>query len=113
MAQDFEPRMVQPVTTPRHFLPPTARELRGQAVHRLQVGLFGLAAMLLLVGLANIVTERAREVEQADPAVEESTAALEEKKPAADPLADIGVAPAADPAPTGTASPSPEAVLGD
>ena len=35
-----------PITTPQHFVPPTARELRSQAVHRLQVGLFGLCAML-------------------------------------------------------------------
>lgn len=112
MAQDIQPIMVQPVTTPRHSLPPTARELRAQAVHRLQVGLFGLAGMLLLVGLANIIMDRAREVEQADPAVEESAEAQDEK-PAADPLADIGVAPAADPVPTGGASSSPEAGVGD
>ncbi|MCB2060307.1 MAG: hypothetical protein R3E09_03245 [Novosphingobium sp.] len=108
MAQDIQRRIVQPVAAPQQFPPPTARELRTQAVHRLQVGLLGLAGMLLLVGLANIVMDRAREVEQVGPATEESGQALEEKKPAADPLADIGVVPAADPSPTATASPSSE-----
>ena len=111
MAQNLDPRIVQSVTTPQHFPPPTARELRAQAVHRLQVGLFGLAAMLLIVGLANIVMERAREVEEVDPAIEEVTQVKEEKKPAADPLADIGVAPATEPtaSPTPTLSPAPTA----
>jgi hypothetical protein len=45
---------------PQHFVPPSARELRAQAVQRLQAGLFGLAAIVLLVGLANIINDRAR-----------------------------------------------------
>ena len=47
---------------------PHARRSRGtraQAVQRLQVGLFGLAAMVLLVGLANIVIEHARQQSEA------------------------------------------------
>lgn len=96
MAQDISPRLVQRVATPQHFSPPTARESRAQAVHRLQVGLFGLCAMLLLVGLANIIMDRARLAEEEDP-----TAAVIEMsggaKAATDPLADIGVVPAADP----------------
>ena len=102
-----EAGFVQPVITPQHFSPPTARELRAQAVHRLQVGLFGLAAMLLIVGLANIVMEPAREAEVADPAMEEVQPLQDEKKPAADPLADIGVAPAAEPVPTLAPTPIP------
>ena len=54
--------------TPQHFVPPTARELRAQAVQRLQAGLFGLAAIVLLVGLANIINDRARQSESALPA---------------------------------------------
>ena len=110
MAQNLDPRIVQPVATPQHFSPPTARELRAQAVHRLQVGLFGLAAMLLIVGLANIVMERAREAEVADPALVEAVQVKEEKKPAADPLADIGVAPAAEPSPSPTPTLAPTAL---
>lgn len=107
MAQNLDPRIVQSVATPQHFSPPTARELRAQAVHRLQVGLFGLAAMLLIVGLANIVMERARVAEVADPALAEVAQVKEEKKPAADPLADIGVAPAAEPSPSPTPTLAP------
>jgi hypothetical protein len=50
---------------------------RSQAVQRLQIGLFGLGAMLLLVGLANVVINNAREneagvVPDAAPTVEAS-----------------------------------------
>lgn len=87
---------------PRHFTPPTARELRAQAINRLQIGLFGLAAMLLLVGLANIIMDRARLAEGAAPSVGISG---ESPAPKSDPLADIGVIPspeAAGPAPAAT-----------
>lgn len=85
---------------PQHFVPPTARELRAQAVQRLQAGLFGLAAIVLLVGLANIINDRARLSESAAPA---AAAAVKADEPG-DPLADIGVVPAA--APEASASPS-------
>lgn len=88
-------------------MPPSARELRAQAVHRLQVGLFGLCAMLLLVGLANIITQR---VGQNAPIQEpiQQVVAVDDKpqQQAADPLADIGVVPAADPTPSPTPSES-------
>ena len=74
---------------------PTPRELRAQAVHRLQVGLFGLAGMLLLVSLANVIMDRAKQVEGAPAAG--SAAALASASasatPASDPLVDMGVAP--------------------
>ena len=95
-------------------VPPTTRELRAQAVHRLQVGLFGLAGMLLLVSLANVIMDRAKFVDAAAvntavPIIEPSTTA------AKDPLADMGVAPqlpvtAKDTAsPPGVTSPAPPA----
>lgn len=66
---------------------------RAQAIHRLQVGLGGLGAMVLLVGLANIIQDRARladslSVPQAAPTTEPTAAA-----PQTDPLADAGVVP--------------------
>jgi hypothetical protein len=76
---------------PQHFIPPSARELRAQAVHRLQVGLLGLAAMLLLVGLASIIMERARMAESTMPG--SAGVATAEASPKSDPLADIGVVP--------------------
>ena len=97
MPQNMQPRIVQQVATPQHYTPPTARELRAQAVHRLQVGLFGLAAMLLMVGLANIIMDRARLTESFGPQGEFMAGAADADQPASDPLADIGVVPAADP----------------
>ncbi|MFM6951017.1 MAG: hypothetical protein ACKOW1_08355 [Novosphingobium sp.] len=85
---------------PQHFEPPSARELRAQAVQRLQAGLFGLAAIVLLVGLANIINDRARSSEAVVP-----TAAPAKADDRADPLADIGVVPAAAP----SAAPQPSA----
>jgi hypothetical protein len=86
--------MVQQVATTEPYAPPSAREARAQAVHRLQVGLLGLCAMLLLVGLANIIMDRARLADADNPVPEATEGAA---KPATDPLADIGVVPAADP----------------
>lgn len=86
-------RLGQTVAAPQHYVPATARELRAQAVHRLQIGLFGLAAMLLIVGLANIIMDRARLGE--DGAASQASVAATSS--ASDPLADIGVVPAPDP----------------
>ena len=79
---------------------------RAEAVQRLQVGLSGIAAMILLVGLANVIQNRARETEQlavpeAAPTTE-PTAAPQQR----DPLADAGVVPDL---PADDASPVPQA----
>jgi hypothetical protein len=96
-------QVANPISGPQHYLPPTARELRAQAVQRLQTGLFGIAAMLLLVGLANIIMDRAR-LSEATSAPTTSAAA---SGAANDPLADIGVVPAADPSLSPAPSQSP------
>ncbi len=103
MAAFKRPELVQPVTTPQHFTPPTARERRAEAVQRMQVGMFGLAAMLLLVGLANIVMERARLADAAG-AISSAHMAGSNGASNTDPLADLGVIPSpAAPAHTGNA----------
>jgi len=89
-----QPPTSQQAATPQNFVPPKGRELRAQAVHRLQVGLFGLCSMLLIVGLANIIMDRARLAERRNPP--EVAAAVGNAK-VSDPLVDIGVVPAADP----------------
>lgn len=66
---------------------------RRETIHRLQVGLSGLGAMILLVGLANIIQDRARLVDEqaapeAAPTVEPVAAPTQ-----SDPLADAGVVP--------------------
>lgn len=93
-----QPGNPDPRPGPQHFVPPTARELRAEAIQRLQAGLFGLAAVVLLVGLANIINERAR---QGDPASATVPAPAGE---GGDPLADIGVVPAAAPEPAPASS---------
>lgn len=93
MAAFKRPELVQPVTTPQHFTHPTARERRAEAVQRLQVGLFGLAAMLLLVALANIVMERARLADAAAGALSTPHVAGGNSVNNSDPLADMGVVP--------------------
>lgn len=87
-----------------------AREVRAQAVHRLQVGLFGLAMMLLLVGLANIIMDRAQLSEDAAKGTEaaRSSASPSPSETAAkDPLVDMGVAPELPVADKSPASASP------
>ena len=98
-----QPSPVATDSGPQHFTPPTARELRAQAINRLQIGLFGLAAMLLLVGLANVIMERARLVEASasPPAGLETSSA-----PKSDPLADMGVIPSPEAAPRASAAPT-------
>ncbi len=93
MAQTIQPNMARTVAAPQHYAPPSTRELRAQTVHRLLIGLSGLAGMLLLVGLANIIMTRAQQSDSAMTAPE----GTKEKSAASDPLADIGVAPAASP----------------
>ena len=57
----------------------------------MQAGLFGLAAIVLLVGLANIINDRAR-LTDTPASVAAASAKVEDR---GDPLADIGVVPAA------------------
>lgn len=81
---------------------PPAGEARAEAVQRLQVGLFGIGAMVLLVGLASIIGSQADLTEdaaapEAAPTTEPSPAPSQ-----ANPLADAGVVPdiAAEPDPS-------------
>lgn len=67
---------------------------RSQSMQRLQVGLFGLAAMILLVALANIIMTNA-EQNQATVVPESvpSETAQQEPVKVTDPLAEAGVVP--------------------
>lgn len=86
-------RVLEPLAAPQHFVPPSARELRGQAVQRLQTGLFGLAAIVLIVGLANIINDRAQLSEAANSTPQSEVVANDKPGAKADPLADAGVVP--------------------
>ncbi len=81
-----------PASSVLAYSPPSTRELRAQAVHRLQVGMFGLAGMLLIVSLANVIMDRAKYLDDTAVNVTEPTVSASEAK-ASDPLVDMGVAP--------------------
>ncbi|MEE4453890.1 hypothetical protein [Novosphingobium resinovorum] len=99
--------ILEPLQTAQHYVPPSSRELRSQAVYRLQIGLFGLCAMLLIVGLANVIRDRMRLTDSIDPIQDVVAVDAKPTKTASDPLADIGVVPAADPSPTPTPTQNP------
>ncbi|WJY19079.1 hypothetical protein QQS45_02250 [Alteriqipengyuania flavescens] len=87
-----EPVMDAPARQPR---------LRPESVYRLQVGAIGLGAMLLLVSLANIIMDRARESDAAAvPDTVATVAAPAASEAPQDPLADTGVVPEVAPTPT-------------
>ncbi|WP_336985895.1 hypothetical protein [Altererythrobacter aquiaggeris] len=85
--QDSEP--VNPVAASA-----TLGGTRAQTVQRLQVGLVGLATMVLLVGLASIINDRASESEAARvPEASATMAPSAIESPKSDPLVDAGVVP--------------------
>ncbi|MFV0643767.1 MAG: hypothetical protein ACK5NN_04605 [Sphingomonadaceae bacterium] len=76
-----------------------------QAVQRLQIGMAGLGAVILMIGLAQIVTEKARETDATTvPEAVASPVANTSSSPRSDPLVDAGVVPdlPADPTPSAT-----------
>ncbi|MDP5103125.1 MAG: hypothetical protein NWP98_04305 [Erythrobacter sp.] len=83
-------------------------QARAEAVQRLQVGLFGIGAMVLLVGLASIIGSQADLTD--DEAVPEAAPTTEPmpEPSQANPLADAGVVPdiAAEPRPAPAPSPT-------
>ena len=74
---------------------------RSQSLQRLQIGLAGLAAMVLLVGVANVIVERVKQTDAATVPEAAASVAANPAPVANDPLADAGVAPdvAASPRP--------------
>lgn len=83
--------------------------LRSQSMQRLQIGLLGLATMVLLVGLATIIRDRAQLSE--DLAVPEAAATtavpVVAPKTGSDPLADVGLVPDLPSSPTPAPMPAP------
>lgn len=67
---------------------------RSQSIHRLQIGLSGLATMALLIGLAQVVFDRAQQSEAGTvPSAAATTAPTEAVPVQNDPLAEAGVVP--------------------
>ena len=92
------------MVAPQHYVPPGARELRAQAIQRLQAGLFGMAMIVLVVGLANVINDRARLADVANQAAS-SASPSPSAEAKSDPLADIGVVPSS--APEASTTPKP------
>lgn len=69
------------------------KRMRAEVIQRLQVGLSGLAAMLLLVSLASIIINRANESEQSAVPQTAASATGDGSTPNKDPLVDAGVVP--------------------
>lgn len=86
---------------------------RSQSIQRLQVGLFGLAAMVLLVALANIIMTNAEQNQATVVPEAVPTESAQQAAKGSDPLAEAGVVPdmpaeetaAARPATDGNAAP--------
>jgi hypothetical protein len=75
-------------------LPAPLGGTRDEAMQRLQIGLLGLAAMILMVMLANIVMERANQTDAATvPEAVDASASGQDAAGVKDPLADAGVVP--------------------
>ena len=97
--------------------PPLSEE-RQEAIQRLQIGVFGIAAMVLLVGLASIIGSQADVTEEAAVPDAAPTTEPSPTPSQANPLADAGVVPdiAAEPSPSPAAPqdvPPPPAAPGN
>ena len=76
---------------------------RAEALQRLQVGGSLLIGIVLIVGLANVIEQRAKQSDQAVvPEAAATVAAMPEEPAAKDPLADAGVVPDLPAEPTAT-----------
>jgi hypothetical protein len=84
---------------------------RAQAIQRLQVGLFGLASMVLLVGLASVIKNNVQQNEaQVVPEAAPTVGVQKGNGPGSDPLADAGIVPELTPKePPLVTPPPPEA----
>ena len=116
MAKPLTPRVpAPPGATPESLDAAPLGGTRAEAMRRLQMGLVGGVAVLLLIGLASIVKDRAAQTESTAVAGAAPTTAPSSAPTTADPLAEAGVipdmpaSPSAAPSATGTGDPSPDA----
>ena len=92
----------------------TKTNRRGEAMNRVQIGLTGIAGVILLVGLANIVIDKAKTDAAATAATTPSVPAEALAAPAnaagqpKEPLAELGVTPASDQATNAPAQAIPD-----
>lgn len=101
----FDPRVLlrpKPANEP----PAPLGGTRSERIQRLQIGLFGIGAMVMLVGLADAITSRAQLAQENATPEAAPTTAPEDAPAQRDPLAEAGVAPElpAEPLPMPTAT---------
>lgn len=85
------------------FPPAPLGGTRSEALRRLQMGVIGVVAVLLLIGLASIIKDRATETESTAVAGAAPTRSPSASTPAADPLAEAGVVPEIPASPSSSA----------
>lgn len=73
---------------------------RSEAIRRLQMGAVGVVAVMLLIGLASIIKDRATQTESTAVAEAAATIAPNQSTAVADPLAEAGVVPDIPSSPT-------------
>lgn len=66
---------------------------RAEAIHRIQIGVAGLGAMVLIIALASVIMERAQLTEAVSVPEASATSAPQEAGASNDPLAEAGVVP--------------------
>jgi len=86
---------------------------RAERIQRLQIGAFGILAMVLLIALADIVISRAQLTEAGAVPEAAPTVVASETAAPRDPLADAGVVPQLPAEPTATPSAQGEPPRGD
>lgn len=118
MARPLTPRVpVPPGTAPDTIGAVPQGGTRSEVMRRLQMGLVGVVAVLLLIGLASIVKDRAVQTESTAVEGAAPTTAPSSAPTTADPLAEAGVVPDIPTSPSdqpaapgaGDASPPPDA----
>ncbi|KWV95399.1 hypothetical protein ASS64_05250 [Erythrobacter sp. AP23] len=84
---------------------------RERTVQRLQIGITGIVMMILLVGLASIIQDRAAETDATTVPAAAPTTEPTQAPPQNDPLVEAGVVPdlPVQPTPTAAATPTPGA----
>lgn len=86
---------------------------RAEAIRRLQIGAIGVVGVLLLIGLASIIKERAVQTETTSVAGAAPTSEPPSETAAADPLAEAGVVPDIPDSPAADPSAQPSAAVSD
>ena len=118
MVRSFPTRVPGPPGTPSEAAPGALAEAplggsRAEAMRRLQMGGIGVCAVIVLIGLASIIEDRAKQTDSTAVAEAAATTAPSPATAAPDPLADAGVVPdmTASPKAADTASTAPSALV--